>query len=131
MSAVSIKALFFDFDGTLWDSEQAGLTAWRELYAEWGQEVPLDLFSERIGTLGGSDLLAELERLTGRSLDREPITKRRRARRIQLLQELQPRPGIREYLAEAAGRNIPVAIVSTDDSAYISWGLELLGLQDG
>ena len=36
-AALAIKALFFDFDGVLWDSEVAGLESWRETYAEYGQ----------------------------------------------------------------------------------------------
>jgi HAD superfamily hydrolase (TIGR01509 family) len=130
-SVDNMKALLFDFDGTLWDSEVARLTAWQELYADWDQEVPLDLFAARIGTLGGPDLLKELERLTGRPIDRERLMERRRARVEELLQGLQPRPGIPEYLTQARRRGIAAAIVSSDDHAYITWGLELLGLQDG
>lgn len=127
---MAIEALLFDFDGTLWDSEETVLMAWQEIYAEWGHQVPLELFATRIGTMGGADLLEELERLTGRTFDREQLTQRRRARRTELLRQLQPRPGIVEYLEEAGRRDIKVAIVSTDERAYILSGLEWLGLQD-
>lgn len=128
---MAIKALLFDFDGTLWDSEESVLKAWQEIYAEWGQEVPLELFATRIGTMGGADLLEELERLTGRTFDREQLSRRRSARRMELLRQLEPRPGIVQYLEEARRRDIMVAIVSTDEHAYIVSGLEWLGLQDG
>ncbi len=32
---LAIKALFFDYDGVLWDSEVAALRSWQETYAEY------------------------------------------------------------------------------------------------
>jgi HAD superfamily hydrolase (TIGR01509 family) len=126
---LAIKAVFFDYDGVLWDSEVAALRSWQETYAEYGQSLSVDSFFTRLGTIGGMDLVAELERLVGTSLDREAVERRRRERKMELV-ELKPRPGVLDYIAEARRRGLAVAVVSTDDMEWITTGLTILGLAD-
>lgn len=45
-----------------------------------------------------------------------------------MLSRLSPRPGIREYLRDAKLLELGVAIVSTDDTEWITSGLKLMGL---
>jgi HAD superfamily hydrolase (TIGR01509 family) len=127
---VAIKALLFDYDGVLWDSEVAALESWRETYAEYGQDIAFDDFVTRLGTVGGVDLVAELERLVGTPLDHEAVKRRRWARKMELVRQLKPRPGILDYIAGARDRGLAVAVISTDDSEWIMTGLTILGLQD-
>ena len=125
-----IRALFFDFDGTLWDSETSALQSWRETYAEQGQEMTLDIYAKMLGTISGIDPIEELERLVGRPLDREAVRARRWERKMQLVRRLSPRPGVLEYIAEARRLGLSLALVSTDDMGWITTGLEILGLLD-
>lgn len=125
-----LKALFFDFDGTLWESEDASFRAWKEAYAEFGLDLSIDDFAPVIGTLGGTDLLSELQRRAGRAVDRRRLAERRRRRKLQLLRSERPRPGVVDYLRDAKQLGLAVAIVSTDDTAWITQGLSILGLVD-
>ena len=50
-----MRALLFDFDGLIVDTESPALAAWRWVYAQHGQELTLDRWSAAIGTLGGFD----------------------------------------------------------------------------
>jgi HAD superfamily hydrolase (TIGR01509 family) len=127
---LAIEALFFDFDGVLWDSEAASVRSWQEMYAEYGQSLSIDSFITRLGTIGGVDLVAELERLVGTSLDRDAVERRRWERKMELVRELNPRPGVLDYIAEARRRDLAVAVVSTDDTEWIKTGLRILGLSD-
>jgi HAD superfamily hydrolase (TIGR01509 family) len=90
----------------------------------------IESFVTRLGTIGGVDLVAELERLVGISLDREAVERRRWERKMELVRELKPRPGVLDYIAEARRRGLAVAVVSTDDTEWITMGLTILGLSD-
>lgn len=129
LTPTDIRAILFDFDGTLWDSEAAGLSSWEEAYSAFGVEFPFESYVSRLGTIGGTDPLTELERTLGHEIDRTAITKQRLRRKHQLLSELSPRAGVISYISEARRRGLRVAIVSSDDSAYIEAGLRMMGLQ--
>ena len=60
-----IRALVFDFDGLILETEMPAYQAWAEVYREFGHELPKELWLEYIGREGGwFDALAE----TGSSL---------------------------------------------------------------
>jgi phosphoglycolate phosphatase-like HAD superfamily hydrolase len=40
LRTLTVKALLFDFDGVLWDSEAAAFQSWQETYGEYGQHLP-------------------------------------------------------------------------------------------
>jgi HAD superfamily hydrolase (TIGR01509 family) len=126
---VSIQALFLDFDGTLWDSEVAGFDSWSEIYEEHDLEFPIEVYATRLGTVGGLDPIAELERRVGRPLDRAAIAGRHRTRKLELLAGLGPRPGVEDYLREARHAGLALGVVSTDDLDWIMSGLRHLGLE--
>ena len=126
-----VKALLFDFDGTLVDTESVDLRSWREVFEQHGVELPEDRFALRIGTLSGPDELDELDALLASPCDRDAVQTARRAREHELL-ELEPlRPGVAEYLAEARRLGLSVAIVSSSGEEWIASGLTRLGCADG
>ena len=74
-----IKAIVFDFDGTILDTESAEYETWQEVYRRFGQELPLKQWSEIVGSAGHTfDLLSYLEQLVGRPLPREEMRAERR-----------------------------------------------------
>jgi HAD superfamily hydrolase (TIGR01509 family) len=126
-----IKALLFDFDGTVVDTESVDLRSWREVFDAHGVALPVDRFALRIGTLTGPDELDELDALLSAPCDREAVTTARLQRERELL-ELEPlRPGIREYIADAAELGIDLAIVSSSSRTWIEGNLDRLGLAGG
>src|ERR1044072_1417853 len=88
-----IKALLFDFDGTLVDTESIDLRTWREVFEAHGVAVPEERFALRIGTITGPNELDELDALIAEPCDREAITARRQARERELLEQEMLRPG--------------------------------------
>jgi beta-phosphoglucomutase-like phosphatase (HAD superfamily) len=79
-----IRALIFDFDGLLVDTETPAFESWRRIYAEFGEALPLELWKEALGSAHGFDALAHLRARQGDALDWEAL----RARRLLLKADL-------------------------------------------
>jgi HAD superfamily hydrolase (TIGR01509 family) len=126
-----VKALLFDFDGTIVDSESVDLRAWREVFEAHGQPLPLDRFMLRIGTLGGPDELDELEAALGRPVDRAAVTAGRRVREQELLGLEPARDGVVAYLDGARKLGLALGVVSSSSWVWVHGNLERLGLADG
>jgi len=113
--------LIFDFDGLILDTETAAFQAWTEIYASYGTELPLSEWSACIGTSNHAfDVYAHLESRVGRSLDREELKHRYGDRTKELVRDLKPRPGVENYLNEAADQRIALALAS---SSHQDWGM--------
>jgi putative hydrolase of the HAD superfamily len=124
MTSGGIRALLFDFDGTIWDSEAAVFNAYRRLYEEHGHELPVDRWTSGVGTLDGFDPAEELEVLIGRELDdsaSDPWAS---------LDDVDLRPGVRDYLDGARERGIALGIVSSNSAEWIQRHLLRLGIAD-
>lgn len=113
-----IRALLFDFDGLIVDTETPSYASWQEVYREHGQELPLDRWAAIIGTIGGFEPLDYLEELHG-PIDRDAVRARRQEHELRLLEIEQLRPGILEYLEEAGRMELKTAIVSSSSRRWV------------
>jgi HAD superfamily hydrolase (TIGR01509 family) len=127
---VAVKALLFDFDGTLIDTEGPSFRAWQEIYADHGHELALERWVERVGTIGGFDPLEHLGSLAG-EIDRAAINERRIRRRDALIELELLRAGVPEYLEQARGLGVRVGIVTSGPREWVASHLARLGEADG
>jgi HAD superfamily hydrolase (TIGR01509 family) len=122
-----VRALIFDFDGTVLDTEMPVYRGWADLYAEHGEEIDLAWWQTIIGTNDEPDLFAMLEARVGAPL--EPHWREwRRNRRDELLHAEEIRPGVLEWLDEADALDIPVGIASSSPIEWVERHLDRLGL---
>lgn len=129
---MTIRALLFDFDGLLVDTETIGRRAWEELYEQHGHELPHEHWATLVGTIGAPwDPVAHLEELLGQPLDRTAVRERLndRARALCDLEEL--RPGVEEYFVEAERRGLATAVVSSSHAWWVERHLHRLGRLEG
>jgi HAD superfamily hydrolase (TIGR01509 family) len=126
-----IRALVFDFDGLIVETEEPIFRAWQRIYREHGQELPLDRWVTIIGTAAGAfDPVQHLEALVGRPLERRHFDEleRRYYQEVTAMQRLMP--GVTEYLRDARLRQLRVAIASSSSRTWIVEHLERFGIAD-
>ena len=131
MTEPALRAVLFDFDGTLWDSETAVFGVFAELYREHGHELTLPTWSAAIGTLGGFDPYASLHELVGDGFETDDIRQRTEARIRAAVQEVPLRRGVEAILRQLDDARVPRALVSSDRSEWLVTNLERLGWPDG
>jgi HAD superfamily hydrolase (TIGR01509 family) len=116
---VAIRALLFDFDGLIVDTETPSFASWQEVYREHGEKLPLERWAAIVGTIGGFEPLDYLEELHG-PVDREAVQARRDEHEISLLEIEELRPGVLEYLEEAQRLGLKTAIVSSSTQQWVN-----------
>ena len=116
---MAVRALLFDFDGLIVDTESPSLAAWRWIYAQHGQELTLERWSAAVGTVDGFDPMAHLESLVGKELERDVLNARRFEHELTLVEAEQLRPGVAQYLADAERLGLRKAIVSSGSRPWI------------
>jgi HAD superfamily hydrolase (TIGR01509 family) len=128
-----IKAIVFDFDGLILETETPDFEAWSEIYREHGHELPRERWVENIGASAWPfDALEHLASLVRdpAPLDRDAVRAKQEARKVELVAALEMMAGVRDYLRDARRLGLKVALASSASEAYI-WGhLNRLALRD-
>ena len=126
-----VRALVFDFDGLILDTEGPIFEAWREVFRAHGHDFLPGEWQHVIGRAAHFDPMDELERRLGRRLDRERLGAERRVR-VRELVEAQPLlPGIVEWRGEARGLGLKLGIASNSTREWVLGHLDRLGIGDG
>ncbi len=132
-----IRALIFDFDGLIVDTETPALESWRHIYAEYGFELGLEEWSAALGTRRGFDALEHLVGLVAASdparaaalrAEGAAIRVRRQALKESLGSAQGLLPGVTAVLDEAEALGLPCAVASSSDYHWVGGWLERLGI---
>ena len=123
------RAVVFDFDGLIVDTEQSIYEAYSTLFAELGATLPLSVWQHVIGQGVGNDAaFIHLERSIGREVDREAIRAEARAMHRDVTLTLPPREGAAELIAEAKEAGLALAVASSSTFGWVNSHLDRLGL---
>ena len=127
----TLRAIIFDFDGTIVDSEAADVAVWRESYAEVGLAFPLERWVDLIGRAvpeGGGffDAYAELEQRTGQA--RSSLRERRHRRILEIVHAGPTRPGVMRLVEQAGDEGLALAVASSATLDWVQQHLDARGL---
>jgi HAD superfamily hydrolase (TIGR01509 family) len=126
-----IRALVFDFDGVILDTETPDFVSWREVFVSHGVELTMDAWAQGIGTAPGSfDPYSHLASLTSVTVEVETIRSYRRARNDALIAVEVVRPGIETWLTDARSAGLALGIASSSPSEWVEGHLLRLGLRE-
>lgn len=124
-----IRALVFDFDGLVFESETHEYAVVREIFREHGAELPLEVWGRCVGTHAGAfDAHAYLEECTGRALDREEIARLRRERFLARIEREGAIAGVEGCLEAARALGLRLGLASSSRREWVVGQLSRLGL---
>ena len=123
-----IRAIVFDFDGLILDTELPEFQSWQEIYQAHGCTLPFAVWAMCIGTTEAFDPYAYLEEQLGRAVDREAVQLQRRQLCDALIAAQTVLPGVHDYIADARRLGLQLGVASSSSRAWVSGHLTRLDL---
>ncbi len=124
-----IRALIFDFDGLIIDTESPEFETWLEMFREFGAGLKFEEWVACLGTSADAfDAASILYQRTGISTDNLTLWTEQKKRSIQKANQLSPLPGVINLLQEAKNAGIGLAVASSSPRAWVQGHLERMGL---
>ncbi|RYG27703.1 HAD family hydrolase [bacterium] len=125
-----LRALIFDFDGLILDTETPEVRAWEAMYEAYGHKMDPDWVAYQIGR--GAEQIAErpVDKLAALvpGLDADEVEKEYRARRMTAILAEPIRPGVEKLLKEAERLSLKLAVASSSKHEWVDSHLTRLGL---
>lgn len=116
-----IKAIVFDFDGLIIDTETPAYEAFREVFRTYGVELSLDTYAQCIGTsFAVFNPFNYLEERLGREIDSETVKRQVDEHHHKLLEQATLRPGVLDYLNDARARGLRIGLATSSPLSWIN-----------
>ncbi len=130
MMLTPIRALLFDFDGLILDTESTELAVWKRIYAEYGFEYPLDLWGQNVGKWGNSafDPVQYLHDRVQSPFDMDALRKRHHDESVRVIEREPVADGLDEYMTSARMLGMRLAVASSSPRYWVEPHLRRLGL---
>lgn len=127
---MTLKALIFDFDGLILDTETPEYLVWKNIYRENGFEFPIAKWGSIIGGMGISDFepAEDLPRLSQGRLDPVSLRARHHSESSALILSQPIQPGVQEVIRAAGNLNLKLAIASSSPHSWVDRHTQRLGL---
>ncbi len=126
----AVKALIFDFDGLILDTETPEVLVWQSIYREHGFELPVHEWEKTIGGYGIStfDAATHLSLLSQGRLDSASMRIRYRRESDLLIHASAVMPGVINLIEQAREQGVQVAIGSSSPHSWVDTHAKRLGI---
>jgi HAD superfamily hydrolase (TIGR01509 family) len=125
-----LKALIFDFDGLILDTETPEVDTWTRIYADHGYDFPFDDWSQTVGGYGLSnfDPAEHLSLLSQGRLDPVSLRTRHHLESAAIIERAAVLPGVLEMIHDARQHGLKTAIASSSRHAWVDGHTQRLGI---
>jgi len=125
-----IRAIVFDFDGLILDTEEPIYRSWLEVYQAHGEDLPFERWVQIVGsTTAGFHPQHHLEERLGKPLPQE-VLDRRVGRRTEMILANAVLPGVLQYLDAARDLGLKLGVASSSTGDWVRGHLARLGILD-
>ena len=116
-----LKALIFDFDGLILDTETPEFNVWQNIYQEHGFELPHKEWEKIIGGAGLSnfDAAEHLSLLSQGRLDSVSLRLRHRLESTAVIEKVSILPGVLGMIHSAREHGLKLAIASSSSHTWV------------
>src|SRR5487761_556666 len=123
-----IRALVFDFDGLILDTEEPIYRSWLEVYQAHGETLPFERWVQTVGSTNTQfHPQHHLEERLGRPLAQEVLDVRV-GRRTEMILAQQVLPGILQHIDDAGALGLKLGVASSSTRHWVGGHLERLGI---
>lgn len=131
-AVLRIKALIFDFDGLILDTETPDFHVWQAIYQEHGFELPHDEWGKIVGGYGLTqfDAAEHLMQLSQGQLDTVSLRDRHSSESHALTLSQPIMPGVLPAIEEAKRLGLKLAIASSSQHSWVDTHAKRLGIFD-
>jgi HAD superfamily hydrolase (TIGR01509 family) len=125
-----IRAIVFDFDGLILDTEEPVYRSWLEVYKAHGEDLPFERWVEIVGsTTGAFHPQHHLEERLGRPLPKDVLDSRI-GRRTEMILANALLPGVDQQVDAARARGLKLGVASSSTGEWVRGHLARLGILD-
>jgi HAD superfamily hydrolase (TIGR01509 family) len=126
-----IRALIFDFDGLVLETEGPSYQSWVEVYRSFGQSLPFSIWSKIIGTTQATfDPRLDLQTRVNEPVDWDRVEAERQKNETALIEAQAMLPGVEAYLNSARRLGLKIGLASSSSCQWVTGHLTRLGLED-
>ena len=125
-----LKALIFDFDGLILDTETPDYLIWKDIYQEHGFELPREEWGKIIGGYGLSifDAAEHLSLLSQGKLDSVSLRARHSSENLARIHAQSVLPGVLDLIHDAKAHGLNLAIASSSPHEWVDDHAKRLGI---